>query len=353
MSREKIKIGDRFIGEECDCFIIAEAGSNHDKKLDQAFRLIDVAKEAGADAVKFQTFSANTLYSKKTPKPTYLQDKSLSAENESLWDVVKKLEMPREWHGKLKKYCDKAGLIFLSTPFDLKAVDELEDTSVLAYKIASFEINHLPLIKKVGQTGKPLILSTGMADMEDIKIALNTFYSTGNKEIALLHCAINYPPKYEDLNLNAMKTIRETFKVPIGFSDHTLGITSAIAAVALGACIIEKHFTLDRKLKGPDHPFALEPRELKDMVNAIRDTEKSLGSTIKIHTQAEEELYRIARRSLVAAKNISKGTVIKPDMIEIKRPGYGIHPKLADSVIGKTASVDIEEDDILEWGMFK
>ena len=347
-----IQIKNRIIGEGHSCFVIAEAGSNHDRKLDQAFKLIDIAKEAGADAVKFQTYSAESLYSKKTPKPEYLKKKDLSSGNETLWDVIKKIEMPRDWHPKLKDYCSKKDIIFMSTPFDLKAVDELEAVGILAYKIASFEITHLPLLEKVSKTGKPIILSTGMADISDIKDALDVIYKTGNKQVALLHCAINYPPRYEDLNLRAMDTMREVFHVPIGFSDHTLGITSDIAAVARGAYIIEKHFTLDRKLKGPDHPFALEPQELKEMVKSIRDTEKSLGSSEKKRTESEEELYRIGRRSLVAACSIPKGTKITCEMLEVKRPGYGIAVKSRNELIGRTAKKNIEEDDILLWEMF-
>lgn len=347
-----ISIGRKRVGEGHPCFIIAEAGSNHDRKLEQAYRLINIAKESGADAVKFQTYTAECLYSKKTPKPEYLKKKGLSSKDESLWDVIKRIEMPREWHAKLKDYCSKNDIIFMSTPFDLRAVDELEEVGMLAYKIASFEITHLPLLEKAGNTGKPIILSTGMADLSDIKIALKIIYNAGNHKVALLHCAVNYPPKYEDLNLRAMDTMRQAFKVPVGFSDHTLGIISAIAAVARGACIIEKHFTIDRKLKGPDHSFALEPDEFKEMVRAIRDTEKSLGSAAKKRSPSEEELYLIGRRSLVAGCNISKGTKITREMIEVKRPGYGIQVKEMDKLIGKIAKADIEEDDILKWDMF-
>jgi N-acetylneuraminate synthase len=348
---KKVKIGDRWIGEDEPCFIIAEAGSNHNRDFNQALKLIDVAVKAGADAVKFQTYSAEKLYSKKTPKMSYLKKENLIKEGESVWDLIKRIEMPREWHKDLADYCTEKELVFLSTPFDLKAVDELEEVGVLAYKIASFEITHLPLLEHTAKTKKPIILSTGMADLSDIELALDVMYRQGNKNVILLHCAINYPPRYEDLNLRAMETMRQAFQLPVGFSDHTLGITSDIAAVALGASVIEKHFTLDRKLPGPDHPFALEPDELKSMVKAIRDTEKALGSQIKKHTEAEEEMYRLARRSLVAACNIPKGAVITCEMIEVKRPGYGIPPKMLDIVVGRTAKVDIDEDDILTWEM--
>lgn len=348
----KVKIGNKLVGENEPCFIIAEAGSNHDRKLEHAFKLIEIAKEAGADAIKFQTYSAETIYSKKTPKPDYMKKKGLSAEKETLWDVIKRIEMPRDWHPKLKAYCDQQGIMFLSTPFDLKAVDELEAVGIEAYKIASFEITHLPLVEHAARQGKPIILSTGMADLADIESALDAIYRQGNRDVALLHCAINYPPRYEDLNLRAMTTMRQAFQLPVGFSDHTLDIISDVAAVALGANVIEKHFTLDRKLPGPDHPFALEPAELKMMVKAIRNTEKSLGSAVKKHTDAEKELYKIGRRSLVAACRIPKGTKITREMLEVKRPGYGIPTKLMENVIGRTARIDIDEDDILSWEMF-
>ena len=348
---EKIKIGKRSIGDNAPCFIIAEAGSNHDRKLEQALNLIDVATEAGADAIKFQTYSAETIYSKKTPKPEYMKKKGLSNDNETLWDVIKKIEMPRDWHPKLKEYCDTKGIMFMSTPFDIKAVDELEAVGMEIYKIASFEITHLPLLEYVAKQGKPIILSTGMADLSDIETALKVINQHEKSNVILLHCAINYPAKFEDLNLRAMETMRQAFQLPVGFSDHTLGATADVAAVALGACVIEKHFTLNRKLPGPDHPFALEPDELRAMVSAIRDTERALGSSIKKHTEAEKELYRLARRSLVAACKIPNGTKITREMIAVKRPGYGIPTKMMTQLIGRTSKVDIDEEDILTWEM--
>ncbi|MDI6736484.1 MAG: N-acetylneuraminate synthase family protein [bacterium] len=339
---KKIKIGNRFVGEGEPCFVIAEAGSNHNRDFNQALKLIDVAVEARADAVKFQTYSAEKLYSRKAPK---------KEGEESVWDLIKRIEMPREWHKGLADYCAKKGIIFLSTPFDLQAVDELEEVDMLAYKIASFEITHLPLLEYVAKTGKPIILSTGMANLSDIETALEVINKRGNGKVILLHCVINYPPGYEDLNLRAMETMRQAFQLPVGFSDHTPGITSDVAAVALGASVIEKHFSLDRKLPGPDHPFALEPGELKAMVQAIRDTEKALGSPIKRQTNAEEEKFQLGRRGLVAACPILKGTIITRKMIEVKRPGYGIPTKLMDVVIGREAKKDIEEDEILTWEM--
>jgi N-acetylneuraminate synthase len=349
---KKITIGNRVVGEDEPCFIIAEAWSNHNRDFAQALKLIDVAKEAGADAVKFQTYSAETLYSKKTPKMNYLKKKGLSGEQESVWDLLKRIEIPREWHKDLAQYCREKEIIFLSTPFDLKAVDELDEVGIPVFKIASFEITHLPLLRYTARKMKPIILSTGMADLSDIERALDVVYTEGNYEVILLHCAINYPPSYKDIHLRAMETMRQAFQLPVGFSDHTMEITVDIAAVALGACIIEKHYTLDRRLSGPDHPFALEPNELKQMVRAIRNTEDALGLPIKKHTEAEEEMYRLGRRSLVAACKIPKGTCLTEGMIAVKRPGYGIPAHLMEIVIGRVAKVDIEEDDILTWEMF-
>lgn len=346
-----MKIGQREIGHEQSCFIIAEAGSNHNRDFENAKKLIDVAVEAGADAVKFQIFSAEAIYSKKTPMASYLKNKKLVKDGESLWDIIKRIEIPRQWTPDLMAYCQQKGIIFLSTPFDLNAVDELEAAGVEAYKVASFEITHLPMLKKISATGKPIILSTGMASLEDIEIALAAIRSGGISEVALLHCAIAYPPKFEDINLRAMDTMHQAFGLPVGFSDHTMGHVTDVAAVARGACIIEKHFTLSRQQEGPDHPFSLEPGELKAMVEAIRQTEKLLGSPLKQHTAAENELYRIARRSLVAAVNIPSGTVITEDMLAVKRPGFGIPVRHMEIVIGRTARRDIEEDDILTWEM--
>ncbi|HTL46688.1 MAG TPA: N-acetylneuraminate synthase [Verrucomicrobiae bacterium] len=347
-----VKIGAREVGDGQSVFVIAEAGSNHNRDFNQAKKLIDVAAQAGADAVKFQTFSAETLYSKKTPSMSYLTKGGLLKEGETVFDLLKKNELPREWQKDLAAYCREKGVIFLSTPFDLKAVDELEKLNVPAYKIASYEITHLPLLEHAAKTGKPMIVSTGMADLTDIEQALDVIYATGNRQVILLHCAINYPPKFEDVHLRAMKTMREAFQVPVGFSDHTTGIAVDLAAAALGACAIEKHYTTDRKLPGPDHPFAIEPQELKAMVQGIREVEKALGSPVKRRTAAEEEMYKLGRRSLVAARKISKGTQITREMIEVKRPGFGIPTKEMHAIVGRTAKVDIDEDDILVWDMF-
>ncbi len=344
----KVRIGDRWVGGDEPCFVIAEAGANHNRDLSVAKALIDVAAEARADAVKFQTYSAETLYSKKTPRFSYLEGVS----SKDTWELIKEIELPREWQGELATYAAKRGILFLSTPFDHRAVDELAALDVPAYKIASFEIVDLPLIAHAAAKGRPMILSTGLASYEDIADALAACASAGNREVILLQCASLYPAPPARMNLRAMATLCHAFAVPTGLSDHSLGIHTAVAAVALGACVVEKHFTLNRSLPGPDHSFAVEPAELKEMVRQIREVEAALGDGLKLGPAPEEqEMYQKARRSLVAARAIPKGTVIDRSMIAIKRPGYGIRPKLVDLLVGRVAKVDIEEDTVLTWDL--
>ena len=344
-----IRVADKSIGPDEPVFVIAEAGANHDRDLPTARRLIEIAADAGADAIKFQTYSAETLYSKRTPKMSYL--KTLTTEDETVWDLIKKVEMPREWQKELADYSREKGLIFLSTPFDERAVDELEALDVPAYKIASFEIGHLPLPRLVAATGKPILLSTGMASLGDIEEALEAITAVGGGDVALFHCTIGYPPPMSAINLRAIGTLTKAFDVPVGYSDHSLDITIPIAAVAQGARMIEKHYCTDRSLPGPDHPFALEPDELKQMVVAIKEVEETLGSSTKQMIPAEEEMEKLGRRSIIAKVDIPKGTRITEDMLIIKRPGYGIKPKFLDIVIGREPKKDIEKDDIITWEM--
>lgn len=346
--RAKVKVGDRWVGEGEPCFIVAEAGANHDRKLSQARELIDVAVDAGADAVKFQVYSAESLYSRKTPQFSYL--KELDA-GKSTYEVIRENELPREWLAELATYCQNKGIIFIATPFDEEAIDQLYEIGAFAYKWASFEIVDLPLLRYAASKGKPMLLSTGMCNLADIQEAVDTVYSTGNEDIILLHCTSLYPTQPNQVNLRIMDTMKNVFHLPVGFSDHTLGITVPIAAVARGSCVIEKHFTLSRKLKGPDHPFALEPEELKQMVRAIREVEESLGSPIKKMIPEEEEMATLGRRSIIARVNIARGTKITEDMLIIKRPGYGIKPKFLNIIIGRGAKRDIEKDDIITWEM--
>jgi sialic acid synthase SpsE len=344
----RLRIGNRWVGEGEPCFVIAEAGANHNRDLAMGKQLIDVAAEAGADAVKFQTYSAETLYSRRTPRFSYLEGVSAK----ETWDLIKEIELPREWQGELAAHAAARGIPFLSTPFDHAAVDELAALGVPAYKIASFEIVDLELIGYAARQGRPMILSTGLATYEDIADAIGACAAAGNRDVALLQCASLYPAPPARMNLRAMATMRQAFGVPVGLSDHSRGIHIAAAAAALGASVVEKHFTLDRSLPGPDHPFAIEPGELRDMVRQIRDVEAALGDGLKLGPAPEEmEMHAKARRSLIAARDIPRGAVIERSMITVKRPGHGIRPKLVDLVIGRVARVDIAEDTVLTWDM--
>jgi sialic acid synthase SpsE len=346
--RAQVTIGGRPVGAGAPCFVIAEAGANHDRKLSQARELIDVAADAGADAVKFQTYSAETLYSSKTPPFSYLAAMGVT---KSVYEVIRENELPREWQGELAAHARKRSILFFSSPFDRAAVDELDALDVCAFKWASFEIVDLPLLAYAAGKGRPLILSTGMSSLGDVHDAVETVYAAGNPDLVLLHCVSLYPTRADQANLRMMDTLRDAFGVPVGFSDHTPGITVPVAAAARGASVIEKHFTLSRRLIGPDHPFAVEPGELRDMVQGIRDAEASLGSPRKRMLPEEAEMARLGRRSVIARVDIPEGTRITADMLIVKRPGYGIPPKLLDVVIGRVARRDIAADDIVTWEM--
>ena len=345
----KVEIGNKLIGEEAPCFIIAEAGVNHNGSVELAKKLIDAAKDAGADAVKFQTFKAEKVVTQKAEKAEYQK----TAKEESQYDMIKKLELSEYDFMELADYAKKKGIIFLSSPFDKESADLLDEMNVPAYKIASGEITNFPLLKHIAKKKKPIILSTGMATLGEVEEALNVIRSEGVEDVILLHCVSNYPAKMEDVNLRIMGTLKQAFKIPVGFSDHTLGITVPIAAVALGACVIEKHFTLDRNLPGPDHKASLEPDDLKEMVKAIRDLERALGDGVKKPTKDEEEIKKVARRSIVAKVDIPEGTIITENMLDIKRPGIGIEPKYFDPVIGMRAKKDIKKSDIVTWKMIE
>lgn len=339
--KKEVILGDKKVGEGHPTYIIAELGSNHNRNLNIAKKMINKAAEAGVDAVKFQTFKAEYLYSKKTPK--------FSKDNIKPFDLIKAIELPREWHKELYKYSVERDLHFLSSPFDFEAVDELDKIGVLAFKVASFEITDLELLKYIAKKKKPIILSTGMATLGEIEEALEVIRSQGNDDVILLHCNSLYPSPVEIVNLNVINMLSRAFQIPIGFSDHTIGIHISIAAVAKGSKVVEKHFTLDRKMKGPDHSFAIEPNELKQMVQNIRDVEKAMGTGVKERTKDEQEMYEKGRRSIIAAKDISKGTKITRDMLIIKRPGFGIKPKFLDMVVGKTTKRDIKAEQWLVW----
>ena len=331
-------------------FIIAEAGVNHNGDKNLAVKLIDVAKECGADAVKFQTFKTEKVISKNTQMADY-QKKNLGKEDSQI-EMIKKLELSYKDFEDLKKYSDEEGIIFLSSPFDEESIEFL-DNLVPYYKIPSGEIVNYPYLKLIAEKNKPIIMSTGMANLSDVEKALDTIYSINqDAEIYLLHCTTNYPTPYEEVNLKAMITLKEAFKLPVGYSDHTLGIEVPIAAVAMGAQIIEKHFTLDRNLLGPDHKASLEPIELKAMVNAIRNIEKALGDGIKKPNKSEKEIENVVRKKLVATRDIEPGKIISEKDIAIKRSNEGLTPEFLDIIVGKKIIKEIKEDEGFTWQHF-
>ncbi len=347
---KSVRIGDREVGGDAPVYIIAEAGSNHDRDLAQAKRLIEVAAAAGADAVKFQTFLADQIVADTPVRARYLD--AILPPDKTMTELFRELELPREWHAELKGYAESCGLDFLSTPFDHEAVDLLDGLGVKAFKVATYELWHLPLIRDIASRGKPIICSTGMAHIGEVQAAVDAVRSTGNEQLILLHCVVNYPPPFADLNLRAIETMRRAFGVPVGWSDHTPGWLAPVIATAIGAAVIEKHFTTDRTRPGPDHRFALEPNELTDMVRAIRDTEAALGDGVKRMAPAEADLYVTARRSLFAARVIEAETVLIEDDIAILRPGTGIEVRDLPHLLGRTARRRIERHEPLAWEMF-
>ncbi|MBC3805674.1 N-acetylneuraminate synthase [Acetobacterium fimetarium] len=327
-------------------FIIAEAGDNHNGRLVLALKLVDVAVESGADCVKFQTFITEEVISKKAEKADY--QKESTGENESQFEMVKKLELSFKEFSEINEYCKEKGIVFLSTAFDLKSIDFLNTLDMPFWKIPSGEITNLPYLIKIAQTNKEVVLSTGMATLDEIREATDVLKANGAGKITLLHCNTEYPTPMEDVNLKAMDSIKKLFKVDVGYSDHTLGIEVPIAAVALGAKIIEKHFTLDRTMEGPDHQASLEPNELNMMVKSIRNIEKALGNGVKIPSKSEIKNINIARKSIVARRKIFKGEVFTEENLAAKRPGNGISPMKWFEVLGQKAKRDFDEDDLVE-----
>jgi sialic acid synthase SpsE len=345
--RPSFEIGGRLVGAGEPAYVIAEAGANHNRDLGMARELIDVAADAEADAVKFQTYSGKDIYSSKTPKFSYLKD------DRSPQELLDEIALPREWQPKLAEHARERGIAFFSSPFDTAAVDELAELGVPALKIASFELVDIPLISYAASKGIPMIISTGMAVYGEIEDALGAVAEAGNDSVALLRCASVYPAAPEIINLRAMETMRRAFGVPVGLSDHTTGISVAAGGAALGMELLEKHFTLSRDLEGPDHPFAIEPDELKALVKGVREVEAALGNGRLEGPSDEEskEMYKLARRSVIAAQDIAKGTVIEREMLTVKRPGYGVKPRDIDLLVGRTAQVDIGFDDVITWEM--
>lgn len=347
---KKLTLDRRVVGAGHPALVIAEAGVNHNGELNLAFQLVDAAIAAGADAIKFQTFIASEVITAEAAKADY--QKTTTGEQESQLEMVKRLELSFGDFRKLKIYCDDQDIMFLSTPFDLKSVDFLAGLGVAAFKISSGDLTNDPLLRHVAAQKRPVILSTGMSDMDEVRDALAVINAAGNDEVILLQCVTNYPAAAEDINLKAMLSMQSAFDVNVGYSDHTLGIEVPLAAVALGACVIEKHFTLDKNFAGPDHRASLEPHEFKAMVEGIRKVEASLGNGQKVPAASETNNAAVARRSIVAARDISAGTTITPTEITFMRPGTGLPPRMAEQVVGKTARIDVKAGSLLDLEMF-
>lgn len=330
--------------------IIAEAGVNHNGDINLAKKLIDVAADAGVDYVKFQTFKAEKLVSKSAKKAEY-QERNIGDGDDSQFAMLKRLELDEEAHHLLIDYCKAKGVRFLSTAFDLDSIDLLTTLGIDLFKIPSGEITNYPYLKKIGATGKSIIVSTGMSDLNEIKDAVLLLKESGaeDKDITVLHCNTEYPTPMQDVNLKAMQTIASELNVPVGYSDHTLGIEVPIAAVALGAVCIEKHFTLDRTMPGPDHKASLEPVELKAMVTAIRNIEKALGDGLKSASDSELKNKDIARKSIHLVKDLPSGHILEESDLIMKRPGNGISPMELPKIIGLKVKRDLEEDSMLKW----
>lgn len=331
------------------CFIIAEAGVNHNGDLKKALALIDIAVDARADAVKFQTFKAENLVVKTTPKAGY--QKQTTDPFESQFEMLKRLELSEEMHKHLKSYAEKKGILFLSTPFDEESANLLEKLDVAAYKISSGELTNLPFLEFIAAKKRPMIVSTGMANLDEVRAAVEVIEKTGFKDFALMHCTSNYPAEPSTVNLRAIQTLEKAFGKPVGYSDHTANQDVALAAVALGACIIEKHFTLDRNLPGPDHKASLEPKELISLIRKIRMIESAMGNGIKLPTESELEIASVARKSLISACTIKAGTQITSEMLVVKRPGTGLSPALFKSIVGRKAKNDIPEETPISFEM--
>ena len=327
-------------------YIIAEAGVNHNGSLDIAKKLVDEAKKSGADCIKFQTFIAENIISKNAKQAKY-QTKNIGKEQSQL-EMIKKLELSFEDFKQLNNYCIEKNIDFLSTAFDLESIDFLESLGMNTWKIPSGEITNLPYLIKIAKLKKKVILSTGMSTMQEIEDAVNIFKEYGTTDITILHCTTQYPTLFEDVNLNAMLSIKEKFGYDVGYSDHTKGIEVPIAAVALGATVIEKHFTLDNNMIVPDHKASLQPDELKKMVKSIRNIELSLGDGRKVVANSEKENMSIARKSIVAKKSIRKGQLLSEENITVKRPGDGISPMRWFDILGTVAIRDFEEDELIQ-----
>lgn len=329
-------------------YIIAEAGVNHNGSLDLAYMLCDAAKECGVDAVKFQTWKTEKIVSRETATADY-QAENTGNHDQSQFEMLKKLELSYDDFKDIQDYCNKIGLDFLSTPDEDDSLAFLmEDLTIPIIKVGSGEVTNIPYLRKIGSYGKPVILSTGMSTLAQVAVAYDTLIEAGAKSVTLLHCTTNYPCPFPEVNLSAMKTLRDAFHCPVGYSDHTLGISIPIAAVAMGAEVIEKHFTLDKNMEGPDHKASLDPKELKEMVSSIRQVEVAMGDGIKRPNPSEQKISKVVQKSIIASRSISKGEILSEKNLTVKRLGYGLSATYWDVVVGLTADCDYNEDEAIK-----
>lgn len=345
-----IKIKDRSIGYNQPCYIIAEMSANHAGSYERAVEIIYAAKEAGADCIKIQTYTPDTM-TINSNKDCF-KIKSGTWKGENLYELYGKAYTPWEWQRDLKREAEKIGIDFLSTPFDKTSVDFLESIGINFYKIASFELVDIPLIKYIASKGKPIIMSTGMGSVEEIEDAVNAVKSENNLDLCILKCSSSYPAISDDMNLKTMQKLNDLFEVPVGLSDHSMGAVAAVAAVAMGAKVIEKHFCISRKIENPDSSFSMEPNEFKNMVNDIRNAEKAIGKVCFELSQREKE-NKIFRRSIFVVKNIKKDDVFTEENTRVIRPAYGLEPKYYEKILGKRATQDIKSATPLSWDMVK
>lgn len=348
---KEIKIGNRFVGKGFPTYIIAEIGANFDKDINKAKRLIDAAKECGADCAKFQTFSTPKIVSEGGFSLMKLEGVHGSW-GRTISEVFKDAEFPREWHQEIADYCKKCGIDFSTSPYDFEAVDICDKLDVPFIKIGSGEITWLEMIEYIAKKGKPVILATGDATMSEIDEAVCVIEKTGNRNLVLLQCITNYPSKIDSANVNVLKTYQSAFDVLTGYSDHSPGPVVALASVVLGGCVIEKHFTLNKADKGPDHPHSMSPVEFQLMVNYVREIERAMGSTRKEVVEEERETVFVQRRGLYAKNQIKAGQILSDNDIDVLRPALGIQPKFKKIIVGKTAKVDIEAGRPLFWENF-
>lgn len=346
-----VEIGEYFIGHGCPVFIIAEAGVNHNGDLDRALSMIDAAVAAGVDAVKFQTYSTEALITRTAPKAQY---QSLTTDpGESQFEMLKRLEISEEFQRQLVKHCRQRGIMFLSTPYDEGSADLLQELGVPAFKVASTDTTNIPFLKLLARKGRPVILSTGMSTLGEVEEAVFAIQGEGNPDVIILQCTAQYPSPISEMNLNAMATMRQAFGCPVGFSDHSEGIGAAPWAVAAGACMVEKHFTLSRNLPGPDHLASLEPGELTDLVRIVRQVEQAMGDGIKRPVPCELPNKLTHQKSIVARRHIAAGQVLVAEDLTCKRPGTGVRPRYLEQFIGLRARRDIAADELLDWTLFE